>query len=256
MTSKHFAIERKTKKFTTAPSSGPHAKEECIPLQVVLRDVLKIASNALEVKQMLNKRYIKIDGRAITDPKFPVGLMDTVAIEKINQYYKIIPVNGRLTPAKIDAKEAESKIVRIAGKKTIKGGKFQLNFHDGRNMILSENDAKNYSVGDSIKISLPEQKIIGHIKLEKGVIGMIGTGKYAGTTGTIKDIVLIKGREPNKAVLDVDGAEVRTIKDYLFVTGQAEKGPSGSAGNTGHDKKNDTKEPKKEKAPKKAGGAE
>ena len=58
----------------------------------------------------------------------------------------------------LSAEEAAWKICRIEGKTTIKGGKTQLNLHDGRNIIVE--DAQAYSTGDSLKLGLPEQNVL------------------------------------------------------------------------------------------------
>ncbi len=220
MASKHFAIARKTKAYTVAPSPGPHPKDECIPLQIALRDRLGVAANASEVRKILNERNITVDGKVVTNPKFPLGLMDVLEMPKTKDAYRVIPTEGKLDIIKIDESHSKFKLCKITNKTTIAGGKFQLNLHDGRNVIVSEADAKKYAVGDTIKMSLPEQKVAGHFALKTGNLGMIGTGKYAGTVGKVKDIILVKGRESNKAVLDVQGADVRTIKDYIFVIGE------------------------------------
>lgn len=220
MASKHFAVARKTKKYTVSPNPGPHPKNECIPLQIVLRDMLGVASNASETRKILNEGNIKVDGKIVKDLKFPLGMMDVLEIPKTKDAYRVIPYEGKLILNKIDEPHAKFKLCKLANKTTIKGGKFQLNLLDGRNIIISESDAKKYAVGDTIKISLPEQKVIGHFALKAGNLGMIETGKYAGTVGKVKDIILIKGRESNKAILDVNGSDVRTIKDYIFIIGE------------------------------------
>ncbi len=182
--------------------------------------MLKVASNASEAKKILNEGNVKVDGKIVKDPKFPLGMMDVLEIPKTKDAYRVIPSKGRLMLSKIDEAHAKFKLCKITGKTTIAGGKFQLNMHDGRNAIVSESDAKKYAVGDTIKLSLPGQKITGHLALKTGSLGMIETGKSAGTVGKVKDIILVKGRESNKAVLEVGGADVRTIKDYIFVIGE------------------------------------
>ncbi|MEM4788723.1 MAG: S4 domain-containing protein, partial [Ignisphaera sp.] len=86
-----WPILRKEYKWITKPSPGPHLLERCIPLLVLIRDVLKLAENAREAKKIIFDGEVLIDGRVRRDFKFPVGLMDVVSIPKINMYIRIVP---------------------------------------------------------------------------------------------------------------------------------------------------------------------
>lgn len=223
--SKNFPIERKKFKFTVAPRAGPHAKEESIPLQIIIRDVLKYAETIKQAKKIIKKKEVKIDGKVRTDQKYPVGLMDVIEIPKIGEYYRIIPKTGKLIISKITKEKAKYKLCQIKNKTNIKKGNIQLNLHDGRNIIIPVKDPKKpkedaYSVGDTLIISLPEQKILEHIKLEKGNLGMVVKGKHAGEVGELKDIRIMIGREPNKVILKTKDRAVKTIKDYVFIIGK------------------------------------
>ncbi|MGB1660494.1 MAG: 30S ribosomal protein S4e, partial [Candidatus Poseidoniaceae archaeon] len=68
--------------------------------------------------------------------------------------------NGRLQYRRISAKEAAWKVCRIEGKTTIKGGRTQLNLHDGRNLLVDDPSKDAYATGDSLKMNLPDQKIL------------------------------------------------------------------------------------------------
>lgn len=221
----HYPIPKKEKVWTVMPRAGPHSKGECIPLQIIIRDILKHAATAKEVKKILSSREVKVDGKVRTDTRYPCGLMDVVEIEKTKERYRILPKGRRLTLMPINEAETKFKLCQIKNKSTIRKGAIQLNLHDGRNIIVSVKNPKKpsedvYKVGDTIVLALPEQKILGHIGMEKGSLALVVAGRSCGAVGKIKSIILVKGREPNKVVLDADGKDIRTLKDYIFVIGK------------------------------------
>ncbi|MFH1431773.1 MAG: 30S ribosomal protein S4e [archaeon] len=220
--SKHFPIRKKEYKFTTSPRSGPHPKNECIPIQIIIRDVLKLAETSKEAKKILKTSDILVDGRARKDPKYPVGLMDVITIPKIDKNYRIIPKEGKLIIVEIPKEKSTIKICKITGKTTIKNGQTQLNLHDSRNILIkNEKDAKAFKVGDTIEITLPDQQIKKHIKLEKGNLGLIIHGKHEGEIGKIKEIKIINGLQKNKATITTEeNKDIETLKDYIFVIGK------------------------------------
>lgn len=57
------------------PSQGPHKLRESLPLVVFLRNRLKYALNAEDVKKIVKQRLIKIDGKVRTDTTYPAGFM-------------------------------------------------------------------------------------------------------------------------------------------------------------------------------------
>ena len=56
--------------YTVRPSQGPHKLRESIPLQIVLRDKLKLALNSTEVDTILHRRegLIHIDKKIRRNP--------------------------------------------------------------------------------------------------------------------------------------------------------------------------------------------
>ncbi len=178
------AKERKTKGKFIVSSRGPHKKDESLPLLVVLRDNITLSETYKEGKHSIKRGELLVDGKACRDHKYGVGLMDTVHIPSANLSYRV--VNGRkgIGIIKIPEKEGKLKICKIIGKTAVNGGKIQYNLHDGRNMILGE----KYNTRDSLVISLPEQKVIEHLKFDEGNTGLITTGKNAGTVAKIEKI--------------------------------------------------------------------
>ena len=125
-----------------------------MPVNLIVRDVLGRAQSAREVRFIVHNELIKVDGRVCKDTRRGVGLMDVLSLG--DEHFRcMLDANGRRY-VKILVEEASWKLVRVEGKTTLKGGKTQLNFHDGRNMLVD--DPKEFNTGDSIKLSLPDQK--------------------------------------------------------------------------------------------------
>ncbi len=202
------------------PRPGPHKKFESIPLLIILRDILKLVDTSSEGEKIIKAKEILVDGKLRKDHKYPVGLMDVIHIPKINKGYRIVPVKKGLELLEIPVKEVNFKLCRVDGKTLIKNGELQLNLHDGRNIILESKVKKeDYKTGDSVLIELPSQKIVEHIKMEKGNLGIIIGGQNKGQFVKVKELKKTRSREPNKIVCDLNGREYDAVKDYVFIVG-------------------------------------
>ena len=133
-----WPLPRKSSVWIQKPNPCGHPLERCMPLGVILRDVLGVAQNRREAKKIAHSRQIKVDGELETDTGRGVGLMDVLTVGE-NNYRCILDTNGKLRYRPISAKDASTKFFRVTGKTTIKGGKTQLHLHDGRNIIFEEN---------------------------------------------------------------------------------------------------------------------
>jgi small subunit ribosomal protein S4e len=216
---KFWKVPKKIAKWTVAPRPGPHKKFESIPLQIIVRDILKLAETGKEAKSIIKKGEVFVDGRARKDHAYPVGLMDVVAIPRIKKYFRVLPTEKGLELVEIEESEADKKICRIKNKTTVKKGKMQLNLHDGRNLLV---DKDVYKTGDSLLLKLPEQKILEHIKFEKGNLGLVIKGKNSGKIVRIKEVIITRSREPNKVICELENKEIEVVKDYVFVVGKQE----------------------------------
>ncbi len=109
--------------------------------------------------------------------------MDVVELENISDVYRFVPKDNQiLKPLKINETEKTKKLAKVVSKTSIKGGKTQLGFHDGRSMV-SDIDV---NVGDSCLLEIPKQKILEVIKLEQGCQVIVTRGINAGQIGTVK----------------------------------------------------------------------
>lgn len=210
-----WPVPRKGKIFIVRPMPGPHPKERCIPLQVILRDVLRYSESHEETKKTLREGKVLVDKKPRKDPKFPVGLMDVIEIPEAKKRYRVGVSHRGLILDEIDEKEADRKLCMINGKTTIKKGMCQLNLHDGRNILLKKD---MYRVGDSVEISIPEQSILKHYRFEKGEKAMIIAGRNIGVKGKIKDIHERRNMlEKSVVVLETSKGEIKTLRDYILV---------------------------------------
>lgn len=211
---KSWKIPKKEEKWAVKPSPGKHPSTLSAPLGIVLRDMLGQADTMREARMILGERKVMVDGKVTVNYKSSVGLMDVVSIPEIGENYRMLfDSKGRLTLTKIDAERAKWKLVRINNKTYVRGGKLQLNLHDGRNIPV-EKDI--YKTGDVLKISLPEQKIMRHLPMKEGSRAIITGGKHRGSLAVIKKYEAIRGMEPATVFFE-EGFQ--TIKDYVFVVG-------------------------------------
>lgn len=221
--SKHVPIHKKAFKYAVRPSPGPHAANDCIPIAILLRDMFSFARNMSEVKRILFERNVEVDGRVKTNRKHPIGFMDVISFPKIKEHYRLIYFEKKgLRTVPISEKETNIKLCQIKNKTTITDGLTQLNLHDGRNIVLSkeESSTARYSTHDTIKISLPDQKILEKYELKLGNYGFVTSGRWMGKHGTIEEISTHGTKNTKNVTLRTpDGTELVTLYNYIFVVG-------------------------------------
>lgn len=209
-----WPIKRKVSTWVTKQSPGAHSVENSMPALLLVRDVLALCDTAREAEGIIGRREILVDGKKVKSPKMPVGIMDVVSVPKLDANYRVLLSDkGKITLMPIEAADAAWKLVRVENKTVVKGGKTQVNLHDGRNILL---DADNYRTGDVLKIALPTQEILEHYPLDKGGVAMIIRGNHAGEFATVEEYVITR-RPTANVVKFSDGRE--TVKDNVFIVG-------------------------------------
>jgi len=161
---------------------------------------------------------VLIDGRVVTDTKFPVGLMDVVTIKQgkdaATSYRMLIDYKGRLQAVPIDENESGWKLARVDHKTTVRGGKTQVTLHDGRNLLLPKDQ---YTTGDVLKIEVPSQRVLKAFKLDKGSLALLTGGSHPGSVQTVESLQIKRGSASN-VVTFKEGPS--TIKENVFVVGE------------------------------------
>ena len=215
-----WPLPRKSSVWIQKPNPCGHPLDLCMPMGVILRDVLGVAQNRREAKKILHSKLVKVDGAIETDIGRGVGLMDVLTVGDVS-YKCVLDTNGKLRYRTIPAKEALTKICRVMGKTTIKGAKTQVHLHDGRNLLFNENP--EYKTGDSLVISLPDQEVKSYHKFEEGSIAYLTGGNHIGELATVRGQDIKRSSKANEVQFDDFG----TISDYVFIISDESDIPMG-----------------------------
>jgi len=219
MAPQFWGINRKNKRFVVTVKPGPHKKEASIPTAVFLRDTLKIVSTLREAKTAIYSGRVKVDGIVRKSLHHAIGLMDVVELQDVSDIYRLVPTDGKiLKPVKINDSEKSKKIVRVKSKTTIKNGKTQIGFHDGRSVISDI----QVNVNDSCVIQIPDMKILEVLKLEKDSTVLVTRGVNAGEIGKIEAIEEGTFILPKRILLSLEERKIEIPTDVVMVIGKGE----------------------------------
>jgi small subunit ribosomal protein S4e len=224
-----WPIHRKELPWIVKPSSGSHSLEKCLPLTLVLRDILGIAQTRKEAKMILSEGKVQVDGNIRRKDDFPVGLMDVISMPDANKYYRVMPSNKGLVLNSISKEEANFKLVRVEDKTTVKNG-MQIALHDGSNIFVKVADPKNpevvtYDTFDILKVTYPEKQVVSTLKIKEGNLAVITGGKNIGKQGKIVQIEKTEAKKRRQALVvveDANGVRYQTILDFVFSIGEAQ----------------------------------
>jgi len=212
-----WGITRKDKRFVVTVRPGSHGKNVSIPSAVFLRDMLKTVNTLREAKFAIYGGKVTVDGVKRKSLHHGIGLMDVIELDGLKEVYRLVPKDGTLLqPIIIKAEEKSKKLVRVKSKVSIKHGKTQIGFHDGRSLI----DETKVSVGDTCILQVPEQKILDVIKLEKGVLGLIVRGANVGKIGTITEIKEGTFVLPKRVIFKLEDREIEIPAEMIMPVGK------------------------------------
>ena len=222
---KSWKVPKKTYKWITSTNPGPHNKLLALPLIILIRDLLHLCNTLNEGKKILQSNNILINGTIRKNTKFPVGLFDVLSIKNEKKNFKLLQnKKGQLYLKEINEDESKWKLCKIINITSINKETKQLNLNDGTNILVNNNEI--YNTKDTIKISLPEKKILNKYEYHVGSLIIIIGGSHNGEIGTIKKIIKINSSKNNIVLvssMNKDQLEFETIEKYIFVISEEEK---------------------------------
>ncbi len=224
-----WPIHRKELPWVVKPSSGSHSLQSCLPLTLILRDILGIAQTRKETKLILAQGKVQVDGVVRKKDDFPVGLMNVISLPDANKYYRVMPSNKGLVLNPITKEEANFTLLRVEDKSTVENG-VQIAFHDGSNMLIKVVDPKNpqevtYDTFDVLKITYPEKQVAACLETKVGNLAIITGGKNIGKQGRIVEIEKTEAKKRRQALVvieDTNKVRYQTILDFIFSIGETE----------------------------------
>lgn len=213
---KSWPIERKKTKFITRANPGPHKLKESIPLNIFFKDLLKYTNTTKETKLILNEGKILVNNIPRKSYKFPIGIFDTIQLPTKEYFRLFYNKNGKFILHKITKEEVNIIPYKIVKKTLLKNKKIQLNFHNGKNILIEKDE---YKPCDTVLLD-DKNKIKTHIELEKNVLIYLIAGKHISKTGILQSISKTENLQPDKIILKIKNKNFTTLKKYAFVIGK------------------------------------
>merc|ERR1719158_1600419 len=167
------------------------------------------------------QRFVEVDARVRTDPKYPVGFMDVITIPKNGDRFRVMyDVKGKFVLHKLASdEEAQTKVCKVQKAYTAANGVPCVCTHDGRTLRYPDPLIK---AGDSVVLDLAEGKIIDFIKFKAGVQCMVTGGANTGRVGEIVDVERHPGSFDIVHVKDGNDNTFATRKVNIFVIGRSQ----------------------------------
>jgi len=172
---KKLPVPRKGTKYLARARSHVN---DAVTVVVALRDMLGLAHTAKEVKGMIHRKQLRINGKDVKDYRDSVKLFNILQADK--PYMLTLTSNGRF---KLEETKAKERIARVNNKKLLAGKQIQLNLHDGSNILTKD----KINTHDTVYLD-EAGKLKKHVAFEKGKPCIIISGKYTGKKGKIQAI--------------------------------------------------------------------
>jgi len=215
---KHWMLGKMDGAFAPRPSTGPHKLRECLPLILILRNRLKYAITGMEAKQICMSKHVKVDGKVRTDPCFPAGFMDVVALEASGDQFRLLyDPKGRYVLHRVSDAEKAYKLCRVQALAVTAKKIPTLTTHDGRTIRYPDPTVK---VHDVVKVDLATGKIVDFVKFEIGKTCMITKGRNTGRVGTIVSVEKHPGSFDIVSVKDASNHVFATRLENIFIIGK------------------------------------
>ncbi len=222
-----WPIHRKELPWVVKPSSGSHSLQKCLPITLVLRDMLGVTETRKEGKLILSQGKVIVNGKVYRKDDIPVGLMDVIALPDSDKYYRVMPSHKGLVVAPISKDESNMSLLRVENKSTVHNG-IQIAVHDGSVILVKVADPKNpvevtYDTFDVLKVTYPEKQVIETLKTKEGNLAVITGGKNIGKVGRIVEVEKAEAKKRRQALVvieDAQGTRYQTIMEFVFSIGE------------------------------------
>src|SRR3989344_5006984 len=109
---KFWPVARKGTKYLAVST---HNKNSSIPLVVVMRDILKLVRTKKELKNAINEKQIRINGKETRKINYPLSFFDVFSITNLKKNYRVSLDNKKMIFEEIPDNEANKKTIKVIG---------------------------------------------------------------------------------------------------------------------------------------------
>lgn len=190
-------IERKGTKYIARATS--HINNS-VPVVIAVRDMLKLARTAKEVKKMIQHKLLKINGKPVNDYRQSILLFNILEADKVYEL-SLLPTKKFVF---VPSKAKNERLCKVTNKRLVSKGAVQLNLHDGSSVLTKE----KINVGDSVYLGF-DGKIKKHVALSKDKEAFVFSGKYTGQKVKVSDV------KDGKVSVKVSGGSVQLDKSSV-----------------------------------------
>lgn len=216
-----WRLNKTAGKYATMPSHGPHAMRDCIPLCILIRKKLNLASSEKELSYILSKKSILVNGVVRTDKSFPLGVMDILTIQTTNEHYRVLYDTVRkFILQKVEDEESNIRLCKVTDKKVLKKQVPLIYTKDGSSFRYCDPKIKK---GDTVVVDIKEKKVIGCLPFANDMRVFVTKGKNTGCVGFIASIEKHDGGSDIVHIQDVKGRNFSTKAVNTIIIGDQEK---------------------------------
>jgi small subunit ribosomal protein S4e len=211
--SRYASIERKAHgRYMTKPGPGRHTLDSCIALSLAVRRSGH-ALTALDSDRVIKLGHITVNGRTVKEPKYPVGLGDSIGITPEGvRLHMGINERGQLELKEASKEELAKRTCKVVGKYKTDGNALFIRLHDGTNVKSTQ----EINVNDSVLISAAN-KIEKVLPLKKEAKCLVIDGVHVGTSGTISELKAGHMHKSQSAVIESQKGRFETLVRNLMV---------------------------------------
>lgn len=211
---RYFAIHRKEQRYVAKANPGRHSLDKSITL-LLFATKAELTESAKDSRRIIKAGSIHVNGKPVKDPKYPIGLNDTIEIPSEKKFYKIgITELAKVAINPISKPGHEAMLYKVIGKYKAKGEKLMLRLHDG-SAIAGTKDIK---VNDSVVLD-SKRKISKVLKLDIGAECEVVDGVHVGTTGKVQKLGEGTMHKTQSATIEQKGGnKFETLVKNIMVT--------------------------------------
>jgi ribosomal protein S4E len=180
----YLFIERKAHgAYVAKPTPGRHKLDRCITLKLFAVKA-GVVTGSMEAAKAIKAGDMTVNGKAVKDPSYPIGINDVIEIVPSKKTYVIgINERGQVSISEQGKEGRHQHIYRVTGKYRTKGNALMFRLHDGSSVSAK----KAAKVNDSIILE-KDGSVSEVVPLKVGAECLVIDGVHVGMKGKVTEL--------------------------------------------------------------------